>query len=271
MKKLFLHCFLLFQFVQAQTVHYTPSSYSLGLGTYSKNFTDVFSFLSNPAALGWFSSVGLGVFAEQKFLVEVLKFYTVAAAIPLSNGGIGISARYNSAGAYKESQFGLAYGKSLGTVAIGAQFNYSGIQIAGYGKEAVFHFDVGTIWQLSEKLFTGFRISNPTGAKFGGNNEEKLAFSCSFGLGYEVSKAVFINTEIIKEEDRSPTILLSLYYSLDDKFFLRAGIATATTSPWIGAGLAWKKMRVDITCSYHPRLGISPGISLIFSGKQKAE
>ena len=271
MKKLFLHSFLLFQFVQAQTVHYPPVSYCIGLGAYSKNFDDVFSFTSNPAALGWIQSAGIGIFTEQKFLLEALKFYSMAAAIPLANGGIGINARYNTAGAYKESQFGLAYGKSLGTVAIGAQFNYSSIQIAGYGKVAAFHFDVGTLWQLSEKLFSGFRISNPAGARFGGNNEEKLAFSCSFGLGYEVSKAVFINTEIIKEEDRSPTILLSLYYSLDDKFFLRAGIATATTTPWLGAGLAWKKMRLDITSSYHPQLGISPGISLIFSGKQKAE
>ncbi len=271
MKKLFLHWLLLFQFVQAQTVHYQPKSYCIGLGAYSKNFTDGFSFVSNPAALGWFSSVGLGVFTEQKFLLEALKFYTMATAIPLSNSGIGINARYYTAGTYKESQFGLAYGKSLGTVAIGVQFNYSGIQITGYGKEAVFHFDVGTLWQLSEKLFTGFRISNPTGARFGNNNEEKLALSCSFGLGYEVSTAVYINTEIIKVEDRSPTILLSLYYSLEDKFFLRAGIATATSSPWIGAGLAWKKMRVDITSTYSPQLGISPGISLIFSGKQKAE
>lgn len=271
MKKLFLHWFLLLQFVQAQTVHYPPVSYYPGLGAYSKKFVDVFSFTSNPAALALVSSAGAGVFAEQKFLLEALTLYTIAAAIPLSYGGIGINARYNAAGAYKESQFGLAYGKSLGTVAIGAQFNYSGIQITGYGKDAVFHFDAGTIWQLSEKLYTGFRISNPTGAKFGRNKEEKLAFSCSFGLGYEVSTAVFINTEIIKEEDRSPTVLLSLHYSLNDKFFLRAGIATATSAPWLGAGLAWKKMRVDITSSYHPQLGISPGLSLIFSGKQQSE
>ncbi len=271
MKKLFLHWFLLFQFVQAQTVHYSPVSYQIGLGAYSKNFDDAFSFTSNPAALGWLTSAAVGVFTEQKFLLEALKFYSMAAAIPLSNAGIGISARYNTAGAYKESQVGLSYGKSLGSVSIGAQFNYSGIQIAGYGNEAVFYFDVGTLWQLSEKLFTGIRVSNPTGARFGRNKEEKLALTCSFGLGYEVSTAVYINTEIIKEEDRSPTILLSLYYSLDHKFFLRAGIATATTSPWLGAGLAWKKMRVDITSSYHPQLGISPGISLIFSGKEKAE
>ena len=271
MKKLFLHWFLLFQFVQAQTVYYPPHSNSIGLGAYSKNFADIFSFTSNPAVLGWLSSGGIGVFTEQKFLLDALRFYTMAAAIPLSNGGIGINAKYNTAGAFKESQFGLAYGKSLGTVAIGAQFNYSGIQITGYGKEAVFYFDVGTLWQLSEKLITGLRISNPTGARFGQNKEEKLALTCSFGLGYEVSKAVFINSEIIKEEDRSPDILLSLYYSFADKFFLRAGIATATTSPWIGTGLSWKKMRVDITSNYHPQLGISPGISLIFSGKQKAE
>jgi hypothetical protein len=257
--------------VQAQTVHYPPSSNSIGSGAYSKNFADVFSFTSNPAALGWFSSAGVGVFTEQKFLVNELTFFTMAAAIPISNDGIGMNARYYEAGAYKESHFGLCYGKSLGAVAIGTQFNYSGINIAGYGKEGVFHFDVGTLWQLSEKLITGLRISNPTGARFGNNKDDKLAFSCSFGLGYEVSKTVLINTEIIKEEDRSPTILLSLYYSLNNKFFLRAGIATATSSPWIGAGLSWKKMRVDITSNYHPQLGVSPGISFIFSGKQKAK
>jgi len=246
-------------------VHYPSSSFVYGAGAYSKHFADVFSFCSNPAALGNTTVGAVGVANELKFLLDAPGSYTIAASLPISLGGIGINCNHSGFDVYKETRAGLAYGKCLGPVAIGAQFNYTSISIAGYGKVSVIHFDLGTIWQVSEKLYSGIRIKNPIGGKFGSIGNEKLAFDYTIGLGYEASESVFISTEIIKEEDRSVNVLLSLNYRLDNKFYLRGGISTATTSPWLSGGLAWKNIRVDITSSFHPQLGITPGLSLIYS------
>ena len=40
---------------------------------------------------------------------------------------------------------------------------------------------------------------------------------------------------------------------------------TATSSAWLGIGLNLKSFRVDVTNSYHPQLGITPGLLLLFN------
>jgi hypothetical protein len=46
------------------------------------------------------------------------------------------------------------------------------------------------------------------------------------------------------------------------------GIATSTGSPYAGMGWQWKNCRADLTMRYHPQLGITPGLLLVFYGKQ---
>ena len=271
LKKFIFHSFWLLQFAQAQTTHHFSASDYTGAGAYSKKFTDVFSFTANPAALSQTALFGAGIFSERKFLLKELNIYTIAVAIPSAYGGIGIAARYSGFSEYNETQLGLAYGKSLGLIDIGVQFNYSAIRIAGFGNSGVVHADAGMVWHVMEKLHTGVHIMNVVAGKLSGNKEEKPALIYKLGFGYEASDIIFISTEIQKEENKPVTLIAVLQYIVAGKFYLRGGITTATGSPWLGAGWSWKNFRIDITSSYHPQLGISPGLLLIFSDKKKKD
>lgn len=269
MKKIFFTCLLLYQFVYAQTVHHFSSSEYIGTGAYSKKFTDVFSFAANPAALSQINLLSAGLFSERKFLLKELSLYNMAIVIPSSYGAVGIFTRYNGFTEYNETQFGLAYAKSLGQIDMGLQFNYSAIRLTGYGNTDVIHADAGMIWHLSEKLHTGILIKNAVSGKFSGNRVEKPAWVYKLGLGYEVSDMVFISSEICKEENKPATVVTVLQCNLADKFMLKAGITTAVPSLWIGAGWSWKNFRVDITSRFHPQLGFTPGLLFIYSAKHK--
>ena len=56
---------------------------------------------------------------------------------------------------------------------------------------------------------------------------------------------------------------------LQKQFFARVGIASENESPYAGAGISWNNLRLDISASYHPQLGISPGLMLIVNFKRK--
>jgi len=254
---------------QTQSVRYPLAARYTGLGVYSKNNADAFSFQLNQAALANLKSMGSGVYAERRFLLEELNFYSLAVAFPLQFGGIGISAKYFGFPEYNETQLGLAYAKPLGKIDVGIQFNYHSIHLPGYGKDALFYIEAGVIIHISEELYAGFHVFNPTGSKFGHNNVEKLASVYTAGLGYEASDKVFLSAEIIKEQDKPVNINAGLQYVFAKKFFARIGLLTETSNLYCGVGLKWSRFRIDITNSYHPQLGFTPGLLILFEGPAK--
>jgi hypothetical protein len=180
--------------------------------------------------------------------------------------------QYAGYSAFNESQVGIAYGKDLGKVSVGVQCNYNMMHMAGYGNDAAVGVELATQWQVNAAFVTGIHIVNPAGGRFRNHPNEKLASVYQFGAGYDVSKQLFLSAEITKEEDRPVNVLAGLQYiAVPDKLFLRTGISTAGTSPYAGLGWQWKNCRADVCVRYHPHLGLSPGVLLLFYGKQKAE
>ena len=257
---------------QAQIIRRPVAAPYIGLGAYSLNHVDVFSFTSNQASLAQLKNTTAGVYAERRFLLSELNNYTAAIAFQTSSGNYGLKTNYFGSADYNETQIGLAYGIKMGSkVDMGAQFNYNGIKIAGYGSTSAVNFEIGTILHVTEKIHTGIHVNNPVGGKFGKNNLEKLPSVYTIGLGYDASEKFFVSSEVQKEEDQPVNVNVGFQYKLIPQVLARAGMATATSSGWLGIGLSLKSLRLDVTTSYHPQLGITPGLLLLFNFNNKDE
>ena len=174
---------------QAQIIRRPVAAPYIGLGAYSLNHVDVFSFTSNQAALAQLKNSAAGVYAERRFLLSELNNYTAAIGFPTSSGNFGLKTSYFGSVDYNETQIGLAYGRKMGSkVDIGVQFNYNGIRIAGYGNASAVSFEIGTILHLTEKLHAGIHVNNPVGGKFGKDKLEKFPSVYTIGLGYDASE-----------------------------------------------------------------------------------
>ena len=254
----------------AQTLHKPISANYIGLGSYSLNHVDVFSFTVNQASLAQLKNATAGVYGERRFLLDALNNYTAALALPTATGNFGLKTVYYGFSDYNETQIGLAYGRKLGNkIDIGAQFNYHGISIAGYGKSSAISFELGTILHITERLHAGVHVANPVGGKFGKDQQEKLSSVYTMGFGYDASENFFISAEIEKEEDQPVNVNAGMQYKFLPQLLARAGISTATSSVWFGLGLTLKSLRIDITTSYHSQLGVTPGLLLVFNFNKK--
>lgn len=243
-----------------------------GLGAYSISHTDVFSFTANQASLAQLKNAAAGVYGERRFFLAELNNYNAAIALPTSSGNFGLKAGYYGFTDYNETQLGLAYARKLGSRAdIGIQFNYNGIRIAGYGNASAVSFEAGSVLHLSDELHAGIHVNNPVGGKFGKEQQEKLPAVYTAGLGYEASEKFFVSMEIVKEENQPVTVNAGIQYRFLSMLLTRAGVSAATSSAWIGIGLLWKTFRVDVVTSYHPQLGLTPGLLLVFNFKKEKE
>lgn len=186
------------------------------------------------------------------------------AGMPTHSGNFGLKATYSGFTDYNETQLGLAYARRLGKkVDIGTQFNYNGIRIAGYGNASAISFELGSILHITEKLHAGVQVNNPVGGKFG-KEQEKLPSVYSFGLGYEASEKFLLTVEVEKEENQPVNVNAGVQYRFIPQLQVRAGVSSAASVVWAGVGINVKSVRIDISSSYHPQLGITPGLLLLF-------
>ena len=262
--------FLLFMAFRSdsQTLHRPVAVGYTGFGAYSLNHVDVFSFTSNQASLAQLKNASAAVYGERRFLLSELNNYTAVIGLPTSSGNFGVKANYSGFSDYNETQIGLAYGRKLGNkIDIGAQFNYNGIQIAGYGNASAISFELGTILHVTERLQAGVHVNNPVGGKFGKDQQERLSSVYSFALGYDASEKFLVSAEIEKEEDQPVNVNAGMQYKFLPQLLARVGMSSATSTAWLGLGLTLKTFRLDVTAGYHPQLGVTPGVLLLFNFK----
>ena len=257
--------------IYGQTVRRPVAALYTGLGAYSIDHADVFSFTSNQASLAQMKHASAGVYGERRFLLDELALYQLAVAVPTRSGNFGVKAGYYGFSDYNESQMGLAYGRKLGSkVDVGVQFNYNAIRISSYGNSSAINFEIGTVLHLTDKLHAGVHAYNPVGGKFGKNQEEKLASVYTAGLGYEASEKFFVSAEIEKEENQPVNVNAGMQYKFLPQLMARVGIATNTSNVYAGVGLNLKSFRLDVVAGYHPQLGITPGLMLLYDFLKKS-
>jgi hypothetical protein len=119
--------------------------------------------------------------------------------------------------------------------------------------------------RLTEQFSAGINAYNPFRAPWSGVKDERLPAQYTFGLGYDAGKNLFISGELVQEEGQDLNINLGLHYQLVKQLFVRVGISTQTSNYFAGLGFLLGGLRIDLATSYHPQLGLSPGILLLYS------
>ncbi len=253
----------------AQVIKQPLSVRYAGLGAYSKNFSDIFSAAANQASLAQLKTGGFAVYGERRFLLEELNGYAAIIAVPTASGVFGFEGNYFGSSAFNENELGILYARKITRlIDIGTKFNYYTDRIPGYGSASAVNFEAGVIFHLTDKLHSGIHVYNPGSSKLGKTGMEKLASVYRLGIGYEASEMVFISAEIIKQEGRQTGVNAGLQYNLQKSIFIRTGISTLTDNSYVSIGIQLSFVRIDVNAAYHPQLGFTPGVLLLFNFKK---
>lgn len=246
----------------------------LALGTYSAKYVDVYATRNNPASLAQLKRASVGVYAERRFLQENLNQYTASLGLPAAGGAFALHGSYLGFSLQNQTQLQLAYGLKLGSkVDIGAAFDYRSIRQSGiYGNSNAITGSVGMMLHLTEKIHAGVYAYNPLRAAWSKTNqEERLPSRYTFGLGYDASDKFFVSAELEQEEGQGVNINAGFQYQFVPQFFVRAGVGTLTSNYFVGLGFRLKDVRLDLATSYHPQLGLTPGLLLVLDFGKKAQ
>ncbi|MBX7181532.1 MAG: hypothetical protein K1X82_05430 [Bacteroidia bacterium] len=254
--------------LRAGNENFQLGSRSAALGGASVCLSDIWSLGNNQAGLGYIKNISLGAYYDNKFLLKDLNTGAAAIAIPIKKLGVlGLCYTQTGSKLYRESKYGFAYARAFGEhISIGMQINYQSVFIGeGYNnRKGLFTGEIGIQAKVFRNLTLGAHVYNPTMTKMNDYNNERVPVIFKLGLLYRFSEKVFIAAEGEKDLDYRPYFKIGIEYMPVKQVFIRTGISTNPFQNGIGIGLKFGGLKIDVSSTIHPQLGVSPQMGLCY-------
>lgn len=198
----------------------------------------------NPAGLAHLPAVHGSAFSvPAQFGLGELRTMAVAAAVPLSFGGVAGTVSRFGFDLYRETHATLGFGTAIDWgVSGGLSVNLFSFSIERYGATRRVTLDAGLLAEASPGILLGFAMKNVTGTTIGASGE-RLPQILSFGSLFSPASGCSLIIELEKHT-RHPFILKAgLEQWLFDVFALRAGVSDNPNR--ISAGFAARVAGVE--------------------------
>ncbi|MEA3504778.1 MAG: hypothetical protein U9R32_06210 [Bacteroidota bacterium] len=261
---------LLLTTVKSHASHF-PSSYgsrAAALGNQGICLANIWATRNNPAALSLLKHPTASLFYENKYGVTELSTQSIAIGYPTQYGTIAATGSFFGDNIYKETFIGLSYGKLLSKkFSLGIQLDYFSIKTSAeeFNKTNAISFDIGILYQLSDKLIIGSHIYNPLNVKISENANERIPTAITIGSMLTISNNLLMFTQIEKVSNRQEDYSIALEYKLKDFLFARGGVSTSPEILSFGFGVNINSFTFDISSTMHQTLGFSPQATLSYS------
>lgn len=247
----------------------------LGMGGTGLTLTDLWSVRLNPAGLAGLDKPMAGVFYQRHYLSEDLAHQGLAVALPVGKGTFGIGADRFGYDLYKETRASLAYAMRFGDgLRAAVQLDYLGVQLGNnYGSTSAFAAELGVQAKLTDELWLGAHLYNPSRSKLDASTEsdvtldERVPTLLRAGFGYLVSTKLTLTAEVEKDIDKDERFRFGLEYMPNKVLFLRTGISTGAVQGHFGAGVRVKQLDIDLAVALRSQLGPTPMLNLNYRFK----
>ncbi|MBN2663908.1 MAG: hypothetical protein JXR68_09695 [Bacteroidales bacterium] len=271
MKKIVLGFILFFATYTTNADNYPVGASSLATGGSTVAVQNLWSVYHNQAALGFFEGIEAGIYYENRFMLPEYGLKSMAFAMNLKPGTIGLSVSSFGFNKFSDNKIGLAYGMKLSDfIAIGIQIDYFLIQQdAYYGNISTVSGEIGIYATPFEDFYIGAHVFNPWRSKIANYQDERLPTIFRLGIAYNFSEEVLFSLETEKDLDFPAVFKTGLEYEPIKNFILRTGVSFSNKDffPAFGIGYNFKGIGIDLSFESHPILGTKTGVSLSYKIK----
>ncbi len=221
---------------------------------------DAFSFLTNRASLASIKQPECALFVVQRFMMNEFREYHGAGVLPTSLGNMGAAFHYSRFLNFSEQRFEFGYARTLGSVEVGIGFSYFSEKASGYRSLHGVNAAVAMRTSLGTRFTVGWQVMNFPGVQ--NKTPAHAVWVASLGLGYKASDDFLLAMEVAHEQEEPVNAHVGFCYNFHKSFFAKGGVHSDMGGWYGGAGWLYKKLRVLVTVSHHPYLGVSPGMAL---------
>jgi len=234
---------------------------------------DPWAALVNPAMYASINNLSASAaYIPGRFSLSELQSSAATLIFPAAIGVAGAAIHRFGFDLYAETTVSVSAARSIGDrLAVGGTINWYHLSIERYGSASTAGITAGVRASITEKLSTGFVISNINRPAIGQNNN-KLPQVIRSGVLYKPHPMINIAAEVEKDIQFDPEFRFGAEYFLTEYFILRAGMNDKPARATGGFSLAHRNIQVDYALQWHLELGQTHFVTVTFrlsSGSRK--
>jgi hypothetical protein len=223
---------------------------------YQKNSSPVIGLYDLPAFLGFGQHKEIGLSLENKYGLKELAQLKMIIAHPLSNGNISLHGSLQGSPVYTRYSGSLGYGLSLNKqTTVGIALGITHFQLRSQSPETIIQIIAGIAHAINEKTTIGIHYHHHQSIASKYKNTFTKREGLTIGIGYRLSKPVFLQLDIRKQEQHL-RLLPALNWTPNDKIGFWCG-TNGGGHFYLGLSGKIKKVNPSIGLSSHPHLGYS--------------
>lgn len=226
--------------------------------------TDLWSVRLNPAGLAGLDKAMAGAYHQSHWLTTELAQQGLAVALPLGQGTFAIAGDRFGYALYNETKVSGAYAMRFGDgFRAAVQVDYLHVRLGeNYGSAGTLAAEFGMQARLTDALWIGAHVYNPTRALLGGPYDERVPTLLRAGCGYTFSRKLVMTLDAEKDIDRQERVRVGMEYRPNEVLQLRTGISSGPVQGHFGAGFRLKRLDIDLAVAVRSQLGATPIIGL---------
>lgn len=254
-------------FISEVSAQYNQGARLTAMGNASAAVFDTWSLNANPAGITGQKSPTAALNYARYLFGDELAEQSFAFVLPFNNNFAGVSINRYGISEFSEIKAGFGLAKKFGEeLSIGVKANVHQIKITNYGNATTFSVDAGVNYALSKQIGLGLYVNNPSSQEYKSTNVETyIPTAVHFGATYIPSNKLIIATTISKDFERKFDVRVGADYKFHEILSFRGGMSAKPFKQYVGMGLNYQKLIMDVAVESHPQIGYSPQIGLSYA------
>ncbi|MDR2126921.1 MAG: hypothetical protein LBP63_08840 [Prevotellaceae bacterium] len=255
----------------AQNSTYAVGARSAGMGNAGAAKVDVWSTVTNQAALTLLPNVEISAYYKNSFGMSELSLNALSVAIPTKAGVFSGLVAHFGFSEYSENKFAVAYAKRIWRMlSLSAQINCNSLHFTNaYQNATAISGEVGLFADLADNFYVGAHVSNPVKSSLSIETKKYLPVRYKIGTAYKPISSLLMCADFIYDDSSDVSFCGGMEYFLLEQLCLRAGASVNPELFTLGAGYRYQQFNFDVAFNYHNVLGNISSISISYKFNKK--
>lgn len=246
---------------------YNQGARLTAMGNASAAIKDVWSLNANPAGITGEKTPTAAINYARYLFGDELSEQSFTFVLPFNNNFAGVSVNRYGISEFIEIKVGFGLAKSFSdALSIGIKGNIHQIKITNYGNATTFSVDAGVNYVLNKQIGFGLYVNNPSSQAYKATNvATHIPTAIHLGGSYTPSNKLILAATVSKDFERKFDVRLGADYKFHELLSFRGGLSAKPFKQYVGIGLNYQKLMMDIAVESHPQIGYTPQIGLSYA------
>ncbi len=222
---------------------------------------DAWSMFYNPAGMP-FNQMQLMAAYQSKYVSLGINDGAFGFSFPISQTALGVGVSYFGDQLLSKTKAVASVAHRLGKTTLGLKTTYDQLRVPEVGTQGIFYVDVGGQIDIGEQFTVGMALANLNLAKFDTLTGSQPASQVQIGINYHPHEKLILTASVEKDIAHPAVVRAGFEYALSPYARVRTGIVPKPTAGYVGVGLSWLQMQLNLTGAYQQNLGWSGGFSI---------